>query len=189
MSSANAKRQLRAIAQRATDVDEVLARDVDRRHAVAGGRRLDGAAGRRRSLQRLDDLLADPFRSAACSPDPRRHRATTRSRARSSFCLVDLLLELDDAVDERLGARRAAGHEDVDRHDLIDALDDARSCRTRRRPTRRRPSRSPTSARASGRRCGAATGAIFRDSRPATIIRSDWRGEPRNTSAPKRAMS
>src|SRR5919198_3716505 len=33
------------------------------------------------------------------------------------------------------------------------------------------------------------TGAIFRDSRPATIIRSDWRGEPRKTSAPKRAMS
>src|SRR5436190_8704386 len=32
-------------------------------------------------------------------------------------------------------------------------------------------------------------GAIFRDSRPATIIRSDWRGLPRNTSAPNRAMS
>src|SRR4029079_19621667 len=33
------------------------------------------------------------------------------------------------------------------------------------------------------------TGAILRDRRPATIIRSDWRGEPRNTSAPKRAIS
>src|SRR5258707_15795272 len=32
-------------------------------------------------------------------------------------------------------------------------------------------------------------GAIFRDRRPATIMRSDWRGLPRNTSAPKRAMS
>src|SRR5205085_7724130 len=32
-------------------------------------------------------------------------------------------------------------------------------------------------------------GAIFRDSRPATIIRSDCRGLPRKTSAPKRAMS
>src|SRR5687767_9257329 len=32
-------------------------------------------------------------------------------------------------------------------------------------------------------------GAIFRDSRPATIIKSDCRGEPRKTSAPKRAMS
>src|SRR5512137_1616950 len=32
-------------------------------------------------------------------------------------------------------------------------------------------------------------GAIFRESRPATIIRSDCLGDPRNTSAPKRAMS
>src|SRR6185436_5038196 len=32
-------------------------------------------------------------------------------------------------------------------------------------------------------------GAIFRDNRPATIIRSDCRGLPRNTSAPNRAMS
>src|SRR6266850_186147 len=32
-------------------------------------------------------------------------------------------------------------------------------------------------------------GAIFRERRPATIIRSDWRGEPRKTSAPNRAMS
>src|SRR6478736_1557586 len=32
-------------------------------------------------------------------------------------------------------------------------------------------------------------GAIFRDNRPATIIKSDCRGLPRNTSAPKRAMS
>src|SRR5580658_4634612 len=33
------------------------------------------------------------------------------------------------------------------------------------------------------------TGAIFTETRPAIIIRSDWRGEPRKTSAPKRAMS
>src|SRR4051794_1791720 len=33
------------------------------------------------------------------------------------------------------------------------------------------------------------TGAIFCETRPAMMIRSDWRGEPRNTSAPKRAMS
>src|SRR5258705_11325711 len=32
-------------------------------------------------------------------------------------------------------------------------------------------------------------GAIFRERRPDTIIRSDWRGLPRKTSAPKRAMS
>src|SRR5258708_40057992 len=33
------------------------------------------------------------------------------------------------------------------------------------------------------------TGAILFETRPAIIIRSDWRGEGRNTSAPKRAMS
>src|SRR3989454_1567802 len=33
------------------------------------------------------------------------------------------------------------------------------------------------------------TGAIFCDTRPAMIIKSAWRGEPRKTSAPKRAMS
>src|ERR1700685_3877225 len=33
------------------------------------------------------------------------------------------------------------------------------------------------------------TGAILFDQRPALIIRSDWRGEPRMTSAPKREIS
>src|SRR5882762_10379095 len=33
------------------------------------------------------------------------------------------------------------------------------------------------------------TGAILLLTRPAMIIRSDWRGDPRNTSAPKRAIS
>src|ERR1041384_1757364 len=33
------------------------------------------------------------------------------------------------------------------------------------------------------------TGAIFCETRPAIIIRSDWRGDGRNTSAPKRAIS
>src|ERR1041384_2973734 len=33
------------------------------------------------------------------------------------------------------------------------------------------------------------TGAILLETRPAMIIRSDWRGDPRNTSAPKRAIS
>src|SRR3954464_7187136 len=32
-------------------------------------------------------------------------------------------------------------------------------------------------------------GAILRESRPATIIRSDWRGLPRKTSAPNRATA
>ena len=33
------------------------------------------------------------------------------------------------------------------------------------------------------------TGAIFCETRPAMIIRSDWRGDPRKTSAPNRAIS
>src|ERR1035441_8996127 len=33
------------------------------------------------------------------------------------------------------------------------------------------------------------TGAIFWETRPAMIMRSLWRGEPRKTSAPKRAIS
>src|SRR5215813_1482340 len=33
------------------------------------------------------------------------------------------------------------------------------------------------------------TGAIFCETRPAMIIKSDWRGEGRKTSAPKRAIS
>src|ERR1700749_4380688 len=33
------------------------------------------------------------------------------------------------------------------------------------------------------------TGAIFQETRPAIAIRSDWRGEGRKTSAPKRATS
>lgn len=33
------------------------------------------------------------------------------------------------------------------------------------------------------------TGAILFDTRPAMIIMSDWRGEPRITSAPKREIS
>src|ERR1700693_5684644 len=33
------------------------------------------------------------------------------------------------------------------------------------------------------------TGAIFRQTVPATIIRSDWRGDARNTPAPNRSRS
>src|SRR4051812_2661686 len=36
--------------------------------------------------------------------------------------LIDLALQLDDAVDERFGPRRATRHEDVHGDDLIDAL-------------------------------------------------------------------
>ena len=39
--------------------------------------------------------------------------------------LLDLLLQLHEAVEQRLGARRAAGHVDVHRDDLVDALQHA----------------------------------------------------------------
>src|SRR4029078_12279650 len=38
--------------------------------------------------------------------------------------LRNLLLQLNDPVDQRLGPGRAARHEHVDRHHLVDALDD-----------------------------------------------------------------
>src|ERR687884_2191173 len=37
---------------------------------------------------------------------------------------LDLVLELDDRVHQRLRPRRAAGDVDVDRHELVGALDD-----------------------------------------------------------------
>src|SRR5262245_51741641 len=36
--------------------------------------------------------------------------------------LLDLLLQLHHAIEQRLGPRRAAGHVDVHRHHLVDAL-------------------------------------------------------------------
>ena len=36
---------------------------------------------------------------------------------------LDLLVQADDALHQRLGSRRAAGHVDVDRDDLVDALE------------------------------------------------------------------
>src|SRR3954465_15299157 len=45
-----------------------------------------------------------------------------RPRSRAHLHSVDLALELHDAVDQRLGAGRAAGREPGDRDDLVDAL-------------------------------------------------------------------
>src|SRR5436190_403961 len=44
------------------------------------------------------------------------------ARQLAEALLIDLALQLHDAVDERLGARRTAGHEHVHGDDLIDAL-------------------------------------------------------------------
>ena len=123
------------------NIHEVLARrrrsSACRRPAAAASTEPGGNASTRVLESICRQLSSFGYRfQRAWKPGTR----STRSRARH-FMLVDLLLQLHDAVDERLGPRRAAGHEDVDRHDLVHALDDARSCRTRRRSTRRRPSR------------------------------------------------
>src|SRR6185436_16835096 len=70
-----AELQVGTIAQRAADLDEMLAGDVNRGRAVERGRDFDGAV-RGNPPQRLDDMLAIHSRSAAWA------RATTRSTAR-----------------------------------------------------------------------------------------------------------
>src|SRR5262245_50624746 len=74
----------------------------------------------RRRSQSADRLMA-PARSARRGPLAARARRAT-AHPSGELLLSDLALELHDAVDERLGARRTARHVDVDRHDLIDAL-------------------------------------------------------------------
>ena len=56
-------------------------------------------------------------------PGPR--RLVARGRQPGARCAwLDLLLQLEQALEQRLGARRAAGDVHVDRHDLVDAVDD-----------------------------------------------------------------
>src|SRR5829696_8404306 len=46
------------------------------------------------------------------------------SPARAHVLVLDLLLQQQDALEQRLGTRRAAGHVDVDGDQLVDALGD-----------------------------------------------------------------
>src|SRR5262245_61356469 len=50
--------------------------------------------------------------------------ASINAGLRAHPLLIDLALELNDAVDQRLWTRRTARHEDVNRHNLLDALHD-----------------------------------------------------------------
>ncbi len=45
-------------------------------------------------------------------------------RLEPSFGVLDLVVQLEDRVDQHLGARRAAGEVHVDGYDVVDALDD-----------------------------------------------------------------
>src|SRR3954470_24950637 len=57
-------------------------------------------------------------------PEPEFSTRHSADLVRRRDARLDLLLEPDDALDERFRARRAAGHVDVDRDDLVDALQD-----------------------------------------------------------------
>ena len=102
--------EARAPATRGTS-RRLLARHDDRRRhgGVRRGKRLVRRAGHRRR-DRGDDLFSG--------------HAMRTSRRLIELRGGDLLLQLHDAVDQRLGTRRAAGNEHVDRHDLIRALHD-----------------------------------------------------------------
>ncbi len=50
--------------------------------------------------------------------------AICRSRFAPSLRVLDLVVQLEDRVDQHLRPRRAAGQVHVDRHDVVDALDD-----------------------------------------------------------------
>src|SRR5690242_14625883 len=93
------------------------------------GPRGDAAAERSPARDRAgrrswcEDRPTAPLRSTHQEPRPAAVRPATSSPSRQ-LLLIDLALQLHDAVDERFGARRAAGDVDVDRHDLIDALNE-----------------------------------------------------------------
>src|SRR5438552_2132322 len=59
--------------------------------------------------------------SAACTAWPNAEMSALIRSARDRSGAPDLLLQLQDAVDQRLGGGRAAGDVDVDRHDAIAA--------------------------------------------------------------------
>jgi len=93
-------------------------------------------------------------------------------------------------VEQRLGARRAAGDVDVHRDETVDALEDVVALLER----------AAGDGAGAHRRCTyfgsgiwfqsrTTCGAIFLVTVPDTIMRSACRGEGRKISAPKRAMS
>src|SRR5260221_8168119 len=77
-------------------------------------------AGALRSRGSLALLVRIPICRLSMERDARHARRFARQLG--ELLLIDLPLELDDAVDDGLGTRRAAGHQDVDRPDLVHAL-------------------------------------------------------------------
>src|SRR5512140_2580787 len=60
------------------------------------------------------------------APVPQAETGISLPRGSSALDLpaLDLLFQLQDSVDQPFGSRRTAGHPDVDRDDLVDALHD-----------------------------------------------------------------
>ena len=69
--------------------------------------------------------MATSHRAVGRAVEPGPGEAADREAALARHAvLLDLLLQLQEAVEERLGPRRAAGHVDVHRDHLVDALED-----------------------------------------------------------------
>ncbi len=103
--------------------------------------------------------------------------------------LRDLILQQQQAVQQRLGRRRTSRDVHVHWNDPVHALDDVIAVPERdRRSSRTSPSTPPTSGPASGRRCASSIGAILMVTVPDTTIRSECRGEAHGTM-PRRSTS
>ena len=81
--------------------------------------------------------------------------ATCARALRAELLVLDLVVELEDRVHEHLRPRRAAREVHVDRHDVVDALDDRVVVEHAARGRRRHPWPGPTWAPTSGRRSDA----------------------------------
>src|SRR5665213_3430558 len=100
----------------------------------------------------------------------------------------DLHLQFEHRVEQPLGTRRATGQIHIHRHHLVNALDD--------RVVVEHPSARGACAHAD-HPLGlghlvvdlSEDGTHLWETRPATIIRSAWRGDARKTSQPNRDMS
>ena len=91
--------------------------------AVRGPARPDAARGRHPVPGSVSAVTSGRWSSAADATRPPAYRAWIC--AAGQRLAGDLLLEPDDPLEQRLGARRAPGDVDVDRDDRVDALGDA----------------------------------------------------------------
>ena len=139
-STLTRRRWLSCTLQQVVDDVEALRRGRDnrrRRCRMSSVKRHFGSSRRNRqhAQQRLAldrDSISSPRRISVAVTAPGSAAATCSASAASLSgmslisaenrpCAADLLLQLQDAVEQRLGGRRAARHIDVDRHDAVAA--------------------------------------------------------------------